>query len=1038
MGLKLNVKDIQLRLLRMYHVSTESSHKFVKRHPIFSCILLVLLIIYIFLSYIYTFLAYMSPFLFCGAIFLRIFWSSEKTELRYVKIEEKKEEKPIKIEPKVPPPNIPWPKNIARHEHILFKYPSQNATGRRRSFRDRKWDVYGGLDEKAKGLSQNEYTNRRNIEPFKKGESSLYYGLSSGRRSHLAPKRQPLRSEPSMVDLVENGDTEIEIEKMEDDDEEDTKEDMKNAIEWTENDQKNLMHVGNSEMERNKRLESLIARRRETKLLKLQVENGLVDKKSKTPSSMKPLHIRRENCDVDDFDMPGSAPSVMPRSPNDIPYELFEEKPNLRGDGFLQEFQKDGRKFSDRHDYSRFRRHPDKGNHDWLIDQLIYNEGAEIGTQEPKPLSKGEEITHEENGKCKTDIDDIKTNKFETNHETKSMSGQTSGSTLTVPNNRVSQNPGSRMASRFSKSYERLYNLQDSSTNTTTNESMYDNIPSPIDKRQEAMFLADRRLCHTPTYSIASDLQVEVSEVGSPASTVDENVESNSSSDRDSAIYDGDIDRDVSSGSEDLWGASMHGGGGVLKAREEDNNGEDVNNNSKDIVSSISLRQIDDDDTADVSSYSSRDEGPDDTPTCCVVKTDHNVFGNYMKYSIGKHEVPQSSHSSNEPTPQNQLIGSSMDHLPDETDQGTQQEQSNQSENSTNNSHVINDVSNSATTEQGNTHNSTNTEDPGPRTQVVRQESVDEVSNESISSSPRSVLPDKTVSDEVLSPTFNQPVDIGSSQQSNMEDMTQDTLNRGEHEHDTVPQNIQPSVDDITDESRNVDFNQRMDIGSSQQSNLEDMTQDTLNHNEHDTVPQNIQPSVDDITDESHNVDFNQRTDIGSPQQSNMEDMTQETLNHGEHEHDTMPQNIQPLDDDITHESHNVDFNHSQEQTNHMDNSIEESNIYRNMNDEEINKKEQKDKLNSSESSEENSTHQISQETNSESTNQIDEMETVEHMDEESRDLVDDKVPSTKVVEEGKHEIVANGNINEELPQSQVTEPTVRDKETIEGHIEDS
>jgi hypothetical protein len=505
--------------------------------------------------------------------------------------------------------------------------------------------------------------------------------------------------------------------------------------------------------------------------------------------------------------------------------------------------------------------HADKGNHDWLIDQLIYNEGAEIGTQEPKPLSKGEEITHEENGKCKTDIDDIKTNKFETNHETKSMSGQTSGSTLTVPNNRVSQNPGSRMASRFSKSYERLYNLQDSSTNTTTNESMYDNIPSPINKRQEAMFLADRRLCHTPTYSIASDLQVEVSEVGSPASTVDENVESNSSSDRDSAIYDGDIDRDVSSGSEDLWGASMHGGGGV-KAREEDNNGEDVNNNSKDIVSSISLRQIDDDDTADVSSYSSRDEGPDDTPTCCVVKTDHNVFGNYMKYSIGKHEVPQSSHSSNEPTPQNQLIGSSMDHLPDETDQGTQQEQSNQSENSTNNSHVINDVSNSATTEQGNTHNSTNTEDPGPRTQVVRQESVDEVSNESISSSPRSVLPDKTVSDEVLSPTFNQPVDIGSSQQSNMEDMTQDTLNRGEHEHDTVPQNIQPSVDDITDESRNVDFNQRMDIGSSQQSN--------------------------------------------------MEDMTQETLNHGEHEHDTMPQNIQPMDDDITHESHNVDFNHSQ------------------------------------------------------------------------------------------------------------------------------
>ncbi|WJX31339.1 hypothetical protein P8452_19775 [Trifolium repens] len=860
----------------------------------------------------------MSPFLFCGAIFLRIFWSSEKTELRYVKIEEKKEDKPKKVEPKVPPPNIPWPKNIARHEQILFKYPSQNATSRRRNFRDRKWDVYGGFEEKAKDLSQvfqNEYTNRRNIESFKKGESSLYYGLSSGRRSHLAPKKQTLRSEPSMVDLVECGDTEIEIEKMEDDDEEDAKEDVKNAIKWTENDQKNLMDVGNSEMERNRRLESLIARRREKKLLKLQVENGLIDKKSKAQSSMKPLDITRENCDLDDFDMPGSAPSVMPRSPYDIPYEPFEEKPNLRGDGFLQEFQKDvsfcrygsfmnfssemkqedGRKFSDRHDYSRFRRHPDKGNHDWLIDQLMYNEGAEIGIQEP---SKGEKTTYEDDGKCKTDIDDMKNNKSETNHDTKFMSGQTSESSLKVPHisnvetNSVSQNLGKRMASKFSKSHERLFNLQDSTTNTTTiNESMYENIPSPIDKRQEAMFLADRRLCHTPTYSIASDLQVEVSEVGSPASTVDENGESNSSSDRDSAIYDGDIDRDVSSGSEDLWGASLHGGGAV-RDREEDNNGEDINNNSKDIVSPISLRQVDEDDAADVSSYSSRDEGPEDTPTCCVVKSDHNVFGNYMKYSIGKHEVPQSSHSSNETTPQNQLIGSSMDHLPDETHQGTQQERSKQSENSTNDSHVINDVRNSATTEQGNTHNSTGSEDPGPSTQVVRQESVDEVSNESISSSPRSVLPDKTVSDEVLSPTFNQPMDIGSSQQSNMEDMTQ------------------------------------------------------------------------------------------------------ETLNHGEHEHDTMPQNIQPMDDDITHESHNVDFNHSQEQTNHMDNSIEESNIYRNMNDEEINKNEQKDKLNSSESSEDNSTHQISQEATSESTKQINEMETVEHMDEESRDLVDDKVTS--------------------------------------------
>lgn len=393
MGLKNNAKDIQLRLLRMFHVSVDSSYKFLHRHPIFSCLLLVFSIFYIFLSYIYTFLGYMSPFLICGAIFLRIFWSSEKTQLRYVKIEEKKEDEQIKVEPKILPPKIPIPipipSIIGRHEQILFKYPSQNATSRRRNFRERKWDVYGGLEEKAKDLSevfQNEYTNKRHIGPFKRGESSLYYGLSSGRRTHHAVKRS-LRPEPSMADLVECGDTEMEIEKMEDEEDE---EDVKNTIEWTENDQKNLMDVGNSEIERNKRLENLIARRRASKLLKLQVENGLVDKKSMTPSSMKPLVVNRESCDIDDLEMPGSAPSVMPRSPYDIPYDPYEEKPNLTSGGFLKDFQKDvlfsrhesfslgsnlssemkhdygtreshsfhGRKVSDKHSFSRFRRLP--------------------------------------------------------------------------------------------------------------------------------------------------------------------------------------------------------------------------------------------------------------------------------------------------------------------------------------------------------------------------------------------------------------------------------------------------------------------------------------------------------------------------------------------------------------------------------------------------------------------------------------------------------------------------------------------------------
>lgn len=132
-----------------------------------------------------------------------------------------------------------------------------------------------------------------------------------------------------------------------------------------------------------------------------------------------------------------------------------------------------------------------------------------------------------------------------------------------------------------------------------------------------------------------------------------------------------------------------------------------------------------------------------------------------------------------------------------------QQEWSILSENLTNEAQVINEVNNSEATEQDNTENSRNNEDPGAS--VVRQESIDEASTSSVASSPRSVLPEKTIADEVLSPVYNQHIHIG-AQQSNIEDMAQETLN-DEHSPDTMAQNIQPLMEDTTDESHNGDFN---------------------------------------------------------------------------------------------------------------------------------------------------------------------------------------------------------------------------------------
>ncbi|CAI9779583.1 unnamed protein product [Fraxinus pennsylvanica] len=127
----------------------------------------------------------------------------------------------------------------------------------------------------------------------------------------------------------------------------DKEEQKKPAITWTEEDQKNLMDLGSSELERNQRLENLIARRRARKNMSMLLERNLIDLESvDLPFNIAPISTRRHN----PFDLPhdnsglppipGSAPSILlpRRNPFDIPYDSSEEKPDLIGDDFREEF----------------------------------------------------------------------------------------------------------------------------------------------------------------------------------------------------------------------------------------------------------------------------------------------------------------------------------------------------------------------------------------------------------------------------------------------------------------------------------------------------------------------------------------------------------------------------------------------------------------------------------------------------------------------------------------------------------------------------
>lgn len=121
----------------------------------------------------------------------------------------------------------------------------------------------------------------------------------------------------------------------------------KSVIKWTEVDQKNLLDLGTSELERNQRLENLIARRRARKVMRLMAEKNLIDLENSDLSfSIPPIATTRQNPfelpddTYDDMAIPGSAPSILlpSRNPFDLPYDSNEEKPDLKGDSFQQEF----------------------------------------------------------------------------------------------------------------------------------------------------------------------------------------------------------------------------------------------------------------------------------------------------------------------------------------------------------------------------------------------------------------------------------------------------------------------------------------------------------------------------------------------------------------------------------------------------------------------------------------------------------------------------------------------------------------------------
>lgn len=366
----IDAEDILVCLWRFLRVFVTTSYICAQEYPFVSCLLLLFFLVYVF----FNVLVYHFPFLLCIAILLRFFWTSEHA-IHDVKEEKENEKAKAKAKAKEEE-NQREPLKISRSMDDARKNCESPSLRRQKSRRTRvkpkennnvEWNNFAQV-----GKEENELLFPLSIDkgswPFEHGETSATrYNVFQADEQRTAATECEV-SKLDELDFTCSG-TEIESRKScgngvaleayklediaEDEEEEEVYERVNNkAVEWTEDDQKNLVDLGLSEIERNRRLESLIAKRRTRRLIKSQLEKSLIDLESVPPSSSSqmpaPIFVAKSNPfesptlanEIGGLQVPSSAPSILlpKQNPFDLPYDPLEERPNLMADSFTQEF----------------------------------------------------------------------------------------------------------------------------------------------------------------------------------------------------------------------------------------------------------------------------------------------------------------------------------------------------------------------------------------------------------------------------------------------------------------------------------------------------------------------------------------------------------------------------------------------------------------------------------------------------------------------------------------------------------------------------
>ncbi|XP_028051174.1 uncharacterized protein LOC114255819 [Camellia sinensis] len=606
--MNLDAKGIQVCMRKVLNFFNISCCTFIKKYPVVSGILFLFFLLYMFIPSLFTFLVFSLPILIFIVVAFRLIFNIHQQNLKNARGQKMN----CEISSQIP--------NSAEDDSITAKKENSSCVRplsvRRRyaKEKDKEVSVQEGVKKKDMVSSTISYDDlvdktaliEENLKEIRevKVDSMIDHTESSSTASQRLRPECPDDSEET-TDKFSGGGGELEAESSddaEDDDGEETQEDRNKAVEWTEDDQKNLMDLGISEIERNKRLEGLIAKRKARKLLSIQVRKTLMNLGNNNPrSQIANILIPRGNpFPANNFSepqvspTPSSAPSVLlpMHNPFDLPYAPQEEKPNLTGDDFEEEFistqQKDMifcrhesfslgaffpgpgefdqsrcenfyHNFGTRHrtECSRLRNQTDKEGTNQIIQTKSIQEGKPMYINNSYNHSRQQGQTSEQ----VLNLVDVhyQEDRSEVHTEPRLVKDALGGSS-SLPSSEV--NVPISMANKDetlkSLSFSVLKNIAvDKEDNARRNELLYDSSPSSFEKKrppEECLFYVDG-LDHTRSHSMASDLQVEVSEVSSPAQTIDGIT---SPSDGEFMVYDVDVDTEkkTTSSGEEMWAAS--------------------------------------------------------------------------------------------------------------------------------------------------------------------------------------------------------------------------------------------------------------------------------------------------------------------------------------------------------------------------------------------------------------------------------------------------------------------------------------------------